>query len=326
MDGLPVTVRLIDPPLHEFLPDLTELSVKVAAGRGQGRGRRAGQARCSTRCSRLHEQNPMLGLRGVRLGLVIPGLFAMQVRAIAEAAAELQAGRQATRRPEIMIPLVGAVQELEIIQRARPRRCSPRSRRRPAPTSHTLIGTMIEVPRAALTAGQIAEAARVLLLRHQRPDPDGLGLLPRRRRGRVLLPRTSTSASSASRRSSRSTARASAGWSSIAIEEGRADPAGPQARRLRRARRRPRLGALLPRGRPRLRVLLAVPGPGRPAGGRPRGDRPRPTATPGCAAAAGSRRRQPSPGAIGTQMRPDGDRAGCGGPSRAKRAQSPRAR
>src|SRR5690606_32600662 len=102
MDGLPVTIRLIDPPLHEFLPDITELSVKVAlAGDGaDGKDRRLLEA-----VNRLHEQNPMLGLRGVRLGLVIPGLFAMQVRAIAEAAA---ARRKAggDPRPEIMIPLV----------------------------------------------------------------------------------------------------------------------------------------------------------------------------------------------------------------------------
>ncbi|TMZ33163.1 pyruvate, phosphate dikinase, partial [Klebsiella pneumoniae] len=84
MDGLPVTIRLIDPPLHEFLPDITELSVKVALAGDDAdpRDRKLLEA-----VTRLHEQNPMLGLRGVRLGLVIPGLFAMQVRAIAEAAA-----------------------------------------------------------------------------------------------------------------------------------------------------------------------------------------------------------------------------------------------
>ena len=106
---------------------------------------------------RLHEQNPMLGLRGVRLGITIPGLFAMQVRAIAEAACERKkAGGDP--RPEIMIPLVGAVQELEVIKDE-----ALGVLRSVAEESgvevHTLIGTMIEVPRAALTAGQIAEAA-----------------------------------------------------------------------------------------------------------------------------------------------------------------------
>src|SRR5439155_1048354 len=114
MDGLPVTVRLIDPPLHEFLPDLTELSVSVAlaesSGEDPGRDKTLPDA-----VHRLHEQNPMLGLRGVRLGLVIPGLFAMQVRAIAEAAAECRKQGK-DPKPEIMVPLVGAVQELEIVR------------------------------------------------------------------------------------------------------------------------------------------------------------------------------------------------------------------
>ena len=106
----------------------------------------------------MHEQNPMLGLRGVRLGLVIPGLFAMQVRAIAEAAAAVRK-EGGDPRPEIMVPLVGAVQELETVRAEARRRARDVARRSPASTSTTLIGTMIEVPRAALTAGQIAEAA-----------------------------------------------------------------------------------------------------------------------------------------------------------------------
>ncbi|GGM65806.1 pyruvate, phosphate dikinase [Thermopolyspora flexuosa] len=148
MDGLPVTIRLIDPPLHEFLPDLTELSVKVALAGEQASEK---DRRLLEAVKRLHEQNPMLGLRGVRLGLVIPGLFAMQVRAIAEAAAERK--RQGgDPRPEIMIPLVGAVQELEIVREEAERILREVG-------VDALIGTMIEVPRAALTAGQIAEAA-----------------------------------------------------------------------------------------------------------------------------------------------------------------------
>jgi pyruvate,orthophosphate dikinase len=156
MDGLPVTVRLIDPPLHEFLPDLTELSVKVALAEASGQPE-ARDVKLLDAVRRLHEQNPMLGLRGVRLGLVIPGLFAMQVKAIAEAAAERKkAGGDP--RPEIMIPLVGAVQELEIIRE------ETEGVLRAVAEKHgidvpALIGTMIEVPRAALTAGQIAEAA-----------------------------------------------------------------------------------------------------------------------------------------------------------------------
>ncbi len=106
---------------------------------------------------RLHEQNPMLGLRGVRLGLVIPGLFAMQVRAIAHAAADRRrAGGDP--RPEIMIPLVGAVQELEIA-REEAEKVLAQVAAETGTSVHTLIGTMIEVPRAALTAGEIAQAA-----------------------------------------------------------------------------------------------------------------------------------------------------------------------
>jgi pyruvate,orthophosphate dikinase len=146
MDGLPVTIRLIDPPLHEFLPDLTDLTVRVATGDASPDDERLLEA-----VRRLHEQNPMLGLRGVRLGVVIPGLFGMQVRAIAEAAAEL---KKAGREPhaEIMIPLVGAVQELEYIREEAEKVLSDVG-------VEALIGTMIELPRAAMTAGQIAEAA-----------------------------------------------------------------------------------------------------------------------------------------------------------------------
>jgi pyruvate, orthophosphate dikinase len=154
MDGLPVTIRLIDPPLHEFLPDYTELSVKIALA---GDDATEQDLRLLEAVRRLHEQNPMLGLRGVRLVLVIPGLLGMQARAIARAAAELvKAGR--TPKPEIMIPLTATVQEMEI------------SKERVEKALHAVeeetgvhvdipIGTMIEVPRAALTAGEIARSA-----------------------------------------------------------------------------------------------------------------------------------------------------------------------
>jgi pyruvate,orthophosphate dikinase len=116
---------------------------------------------------RMHEQNPMLGLRGVRLGLVIPGLYAMQVRAIAEAAAEVRrAGGDP--RPEVMVPLVGAVQELEAVRRETEAVLRDVAEKTGVDVTvsssepggvRVLVGTMIEVPRAALTAGQIAEAA-----------------------------------------------------------------------------------------------------------------------------------------------------------------------
>jgi pyruvate,orthophosphate dikinase len=156
MDGLPVTIRLIDPPLHEFLPSMEDLAVKVALAkeRGEDPGH---DATLLAAVERLHEQNPMLGLRGVRLGLVIPGLFAMQVRAIASAAAELRKQGK-DPRPEIMIPLVGAVQELQLA------RDEVEGVLNDVASSEgvewkTPIGTMIELPRAAITADQIAEAA-----------------------------------------------------------------------------------------------------------------------------------------------------------------------
>jgi len=154
MDGLPVTIRLIDPPLHEFLPDYTELSVKVALA---GENASAQDLRLLEAVRRLHEQNPMLGLRGVRLGLVIPGLFDMQVRAIAHATADrLAAGGDPA--PEIMIPLVATVQELEITRESAERVLAEVAEETGAQV-HALIGTMIEVPRAAVTAGEIAKSA-----------------------------------------------------------------------------------------------------------------------------------------------------------------------
>jgi pyruvate,orthophosphate dikinase len=156
MDGLPVTIRLLDPPLHEFLPDLTELSVRVALAEERGEADEGG-LRLLAAVRRLHESNPMLGLRGVRLGLVVKGLFAMQVRAIAEAASEQRkAGRDP--RPEIMIPLVGAVQELEAI-REESERVLVEVCESHGVDVKALIGTMIEVPRAALTADDIASSA-----------------------------------------------------------------------------------------------------------------------------------------------------------------------
>ncbi|MGW0754360.1 pyruvate, phosphate dikinase [Streptomyces sp. NPDC002587] len=157
MDGLPVTVRLLDPPLHEFLPDITELSVRVALAESR-KDANENDLRLLQAVHKLHEQNPMLGLRGVRLGLVIPGLFAMQVRAIAEAAAERK-NAKGDPRAEIMVPLVGTVQELEIVREEADRVIAEIE----AATGTSLklsIGTMIELPRAALTAGQIAEAAQ----------------------------------------------------------------------------------------------------------------------------------------------------------------------
>jgi pyruvate,orthophosphate dikinase len=157
MDGLPVTVRLLDPPLHEFLPDLTALSVEVALAkeRGEDVGERE---RVLAKVRELHEANPMLGLRGVRLGIVKPGLYAMQVRAICEAAAQVKR-EGGDPKVEIMIPLVATRPELEQMRAELEPVAAEVLSRAAVELEHLEWGTMIEVPRAAVTAAEIAEVA-----------------------------------------------------------------------------------------------------------------------------------------------------------------------
>ncbi len=167
MDGLPVTVRLLDPPLHEFLPNQVDLAVGVA--RAEERGEREVALReeripldrakaVLQKVNELHEANPMLGLRGVRLGIVKPGLYAMQVRAICEAAAQV---RKEGRDPkvEIMIPLVATKPELEQMRAELEPVATQVLEREGVELSHLEWGTMIELPRSAVTAGEIAEVA-----------------------------------------------------------------------------------------------------------------------------------------------------------------------
>ncbi|MDT4919449.1 MAG: pyruvate, orthophosphate dikinase, partial [Pseudonocardiales bacterium] len=156
MDGLPVTIRLLDPPLHEFLPDITELSVRVGIAEALGKPVES-DIRLLAAAQKLDEQNPMLGLRGVRLGVVIPGLFEMQSRAILEAAAErIRAGGDP--HVEIMVPLVASVQEFETVKH-NIMGVAQEVRAATGVEVEFLVGTMIELPRAALTAGRIAESA-----------------------------------------------------------------------------------------------------------------------------------------------------------------------
>ncbi|MEW2267451.1 pyruvate, phosphate dikinase [Streptomyces sp. NPDC047853] len=157
MDGLPVTIRLLDPPLHEFLPDHTELAVRIATAQARGEEPDTHDVELLGAVNRMHEENPMLGLRGVRLGLVVPGLVAMQVRAIGEAVTErLLAG--GAPQAEIMVPLVGDVRELRLV-RAEVQRVLAEISRAAGVVLDCPVGTMIELPRAALTAGRIAEEA-----------------------------------------------------------------------------------------------------------------------------------------------------------------------
>ncbi|MGH2734983.1 MAG: putative PEP-binding protein, partial [Actinomycetota bacterium] len=164
MDGLPVTIRLLDPPLHEFLPDRVDVEVGLAVAKETKKRKvQVGREKLSIKeaerlrdkLNELHEANPMLGLRGVRLGIVKPGLYAMQVRAIVEAAVQLKK-KGLDPHPEIMIPLTATAEEMR------------QMREELEPVAHEIIdkagvdlhvefGTMIELPRAALTSGEIAE-------------------------------------------------------------------------------------------------------------------------------------------------------------------------
>jgi pyruvate,orthophosphate dikinase len=152
MAGLPVTIRLLDPPLHEFLPHEPEEILALAKASGLD----AGQLR--RRANELREANPMLGLRGCRLGVLFPEIYEMQARAIFEAAVAVAAGSGETVVPEIMVPLVGMARELELIKAE----IDAVAREVMAESGTRLtyqVGTMIEVPRAALRAAQIAEHA-----------------------------------------------------------------------------------------------------------------------------------------------------------------------
>ncbi len=160
MDGLPVTVRLLDPPLHEFLPNQVDLAVEVARMEERGETGPALEEKKQVlkKVNELHEANPMLGLRGVRLGIVKPGLYAMQVRAIMEAATAVKA-EGGDPRAEIMIPLVATKPELEQMRRELEPAAGRVMEEAGQRIEHLEWGTMIEVPRAALTAGEIAEVA-----------------------------------------------------------------------------------------------------------------------------------------------------------------------
>jgi pyruvate, orthophosphate dikinase len=159
MDGYPVIIRLIDPPLHEFMPDEEKLLEEVITMRVKGESDGLGdKEHLLTAIKGMHESNPMMGMRGVRLSIYMPEIVEMQVRAIFEAAADCTL-RGIVVKPEVMIPLTGTVKELEWIQ--------PRLERIAAAVMNEKnvkfeykFGTMIEIPRAAVTAGEVAERAQ----------------------------------------------------------------------------------------------------------------------------------------------------------------------
>jgi pyruvate,orthophosphate dikinase len=152
MKGLPVTIRLLDPPLHEFLPHGDKEIAEVAAALGRD------VARVRQRLSELSESNPMLGHRGCRLGISYPEIYEMQVHAIFEATLEVKTDTGETVIPEIMVPLVGTKKELDILKAVIDRVAAEVSEKAGHDIAYQ-VGTMIELPRAALRAGEIAESA-----------------------------------------------------------------------------------------------------------------------------------------------------------------------
>ncbi|MEN9992507.1 MAG: hypothetical protein RLY83_77 [Actinomycetota bacterium] len=157
MDGLPVIIRLLDPPLHEFLPDKETVAIRVAVAKATGKEPEPKDIVLLAAIERIHETNPMLGLRGVRLGIMFPGLFELQVRALAEAAAMLKK-KGLNPHPEIMVPLVASRKELEPI-RASSEAVIEEVGKKYGIELNFPIGTMIELPRAAVTADRIATGA-----------------------------------------------------------------------------------------------------------------------------------------------------------------------
>lgn len=158
MAGLPVTIRLLDPPLHEFLPNLEELQQKLVRMTYQGEGTADEQAelkRMIRRVRGLHEANPMLGQRGCRLGIVYPEIYDMQIEAVFRAVSACM-DKGTDVRPEIMIPLVGHASELKLLREMVDRIAEQVLGKHKSRECRYKVGTMIEVPRAALTADQIA--------------------------------------------------------------------------------------------------------------------------------------------------------------------------
>ncbi len=151
MDGLPVVIRLLDPPLHEFLPHDANIQARLAQRMGTS------AEAVATRVSQLRELNPMLGHRGCRLGITYPDIYKMQVQAIMEAAVNCKK-EGVDVRPEIMIPLVGAAEELRICRDAAEQVCQEVLSKAGVEMDYK-IGTMIEVPRASLTADEVAQYA-----------------------------------------------------------------------------------------------------------------------------------------------------------------------
>ena len=205
MAGLTVTIRLLDPPLHEFLPDRFDLVERITEARLTGSEELAALEQQLERARALEEGNPMLGTRGVRLGLLHPEIYEMQARAIFRAVRAVRDRTGAAPKLEIMIPLVAYARELELARGDGARVGAEEG----FGEGDFGVGTMIELPRACFAAGEIAAHAEFFSFGTNDLTQTALGLLARRHRGAHRARSTWTTASSTARRSARSTSRAS---------------------------------------------------------------------------------------------------------------------
>ena len=253
LNGYPATIRFLDPPLHEFLPHTPEQQADLAKKLG------VPVEKIHPRVEQLHEFNPMLGLRGCRLGIDFPEISEMQARAVFEAAAIVQ--KEGIKvRPEVMIPLVGFKKEfdlqLEIVHRV-----AKEVQAEKKVKLTYLVGTMIEVPRGALTADEIAQSAEFFSFGTNDLTQTGLGMS--RDDSGSFLPHYAELEIVKKNPFATIDATGVGQLVEIAVTEGPERHEGPQARHLRRARRRSRLDPVLREGRPRLRQRVAVPRAGR---------------------------------------------------------------
>jgi pyruvate, orthophosphate dikinase len=278
MNGFPVVIRTLDPPLHEFLPKRENLMVDVALlpyadakmkkEMSKNYNIPVGELKKRLpellhRVEELHEFNPMLGHRGCRLGITYPEITEMQARAIFEAAVQV-AKKGVKVIPEVMIPLIGGVKELEN-QKAIVKRVAEEVLAKAGMSDmHYMIGTMIEIPRGA-DRRPGGRAGGVLQLRHQRPDADDHGAVARRLHEVLAALRRPEDLRRRSVRRPGSDGRRQAGRPGCEVRA--QDAEGPRGRDLRRARRRAEFGGVLRQGGHGLRFVLAVPRADRPSGG-----------------------------------------------------------
>ncbi len=260
MGNLPVTIRTLDPPLHEFLPkteaDIQDLSQKTGIP----------AERIKAKVDSLHEFNPMLGFRGCRLGIEFPEITEMQAQAIFEAACELRKEGK-NPFPEVMIPLVGTLAEFQL-QKDITERVAKETQKKYGVKVKYMIGTMIEIPRACIAAGEIASQAEFFSFGTNDLTQTTLAL-SRDDAGKFLP--TYVDRKIYKEDPFVSIDQEGVGeMMTMGVERGRKVTEEPGARHLRRARRRPGVGHLLPPDRPGLRELLALPDPGSQAGRGPR--------------------------------------------------------